>query len=115
MTDSPATPESEVSRAIDDVLAAEQAAENEISAAAATAENIRRTTSESAHRILATAERRIGAVHRKVAADLRAEIALLHETARADAADADAIELDDHHLEQLAAGAAAWLTTDADE
>lgn len=115
MTEKANVPDSEISRAIDEVLAAEKDAGRNIEAASAAAEEIRHDATESAQRILATANRRIGAIHRKVAADLHAEIAYLRACAHADAIQAPMTDLDAEQLDLLAAAVAEWLTTDADD
>jgi len=115
MTDKSTVPESEISRAIDEVLAAEKDAGQNIEAATAATEGIRHEATESAQRILATANRRIGAIHRKVAADLHAEITHLRASAHTEAERTPTIDLDAEQLDRLAAAAAEWLTTDADD
>jgi vacuolar-type H+-ATPase subunit H len=107
-------PEAEVSRAIDEVLAAEKSAGEAVDAAAAAAADRRHRATESAHRILARAEARIGAVHRKVTANLRAEIERLQREARDEAERAPRFDLDAGELDRLVAAAAEWLTTDGD-
>jgi len=115
MTDERTVPDSEISRAIDEVLAAEKDVGRTIEAATEAAEDIRREATESAHRILATANRRIGAIHRKIATDIQAEITLLHGSADAADDQEPPIDLDPGQLDRLAAAAAEWLTTDADD
>lgn len=109
------SPEALVSRAIDDVLAAEKDAGQKIEAAAAAAEDLRHEANESAHRILARAEGRIRALHGKVAEDIRREVARLRSAAPHGDGDGPAIELDATRIEQVAAALAEWMTTDADD
>lgn len=109
----PDSPEAEVSRAIDAVLAAERDAKSAVEAAAARAEDVRRETAADAHRILAAADRRIGGLHRKVADDLQRDIATLRREAADRDAAAPAEEREPEQLNRLAAAVAEWLTTDA--
>lgn len=113
-TKQPDSPEALVSRAIDDVLAAEKDAGRAIEEATATAQEMHREANESAHRILARAERRIRALHGQVAGETRREVERLNTAAAADARDAPAMELDTTQIERLAAALAEWLTSDAD-
>lgn len=113
MNEKSVSSESEISRAIDEVLAAEKDVGKAVEAATAAADSIRREATESSHRILATANRRIGAIHRKIAADIQEEVTRLRDADGTNTDQQSAIELDDEQLDQLAAAAAEWLTTDA--
>ena len=108
------SPEATVSRAIDAVLTAEKNAILAVKAAAEAAEDIRRQANEEAHRILKRADMRVGAVHRKTAADVRDRIANLGEGVQEDG-ELPEYDLDDEQLQAIAVAAATWLTTDADE
>ncbi|MBT8443834.1 MAG: hypothetical protein KJO13_03760 [Gammaproteobacteria bacterium] len=103
-----------VSRAIDDVLAAERDLKTAVADATAAATAIRQQAREDGHRILARAEERIGAIHAKVAAATQAEVDRLRQSARADAQDTSLPAVDSRQLQMLAAELAAWLTTDDD-
>ena len=106
--------EAEVSRAIDDVLAAEKDAADELESAAAAAQELRRQANEDVHRIMARADRRIGAVHRSVASAIRAQTAALEQPPHDDV-DSPDFDLDASRLQSLADAVAQWLTTDVDD
>lgn len=108
-------PEAEVSRAIDEVLAAEKQLASAVQTAAHDADTIRREATVAAQRVLERANRRIGAIHRKVAADIHRQVTELQAASVASADEAPGIDLDSAQLDRLAERAAEWLTTDADD
>ncbi|MFW2403517.1 MAG: hypothetical protein ACN4GT_02040 [Gammaproteobacteria bacterium] len=113
-TKKPESSETSVSRAIDDVLAAEQSVKTAVADATAAATALRQRASEDAHRILARADERIAAIHSNVAADTHAEIDRLRRSASANSEDTHLPAFDSQQLQMLATELAEWLTTDED-
>jgi hypothetical protein len=113
-TKRPETPEAAVSRAIDDVLAAEKSSAATIQDSITAAERLRQQTSEDSHRILARADRRIGAVHRAITHEIRTRIEAIGGEPRYDENE-HLTGLDATQLQSLADEIAEWLTTDADD
>lgn len=114
-TNKPESHEAAVSRAIDEVLAAERNAQTAIADATAAANTLRQQATEDSHHIMARAEARIGAIHRSVAADSQATIERLRQSSAADDHDTPLPEIDSQQMRELAVALAQWLTTDDDE
>lgn len=107
------SPEAEVSRAMEQVLAAERAVGEAVKAATLSAEEQKRQATEAAQRILERANRRISNAHLKVQVQLREEIARLQAEASLTVDNYPEISPDEEQLERLARAAAQWLTEDA--
>ena len=108
------SPEAMVSGAIDDVLAAEREAARSLEAATAAATDRRRRANEDAHRILTRADRRIGAIHRRIAEEIRTQTSGLAQASDPEE-ETPHRGPDDSQLQTLADAVAEWLTTDADD
>lgn len=106
------SPEAEVSRAMEQVLAAERAVGEAVEAATLSAEEKKRQATEAAQRILERADRRISSAHRRIQVVLREEIARLQAEASLTVDHYPELSPDEEQLARLARAAAQWLTAD---
>ena len=106
------SPEAEVSRAMEQVLAVEKAVGEAVKAMEASARAQRRAATEQAQRIVERAEQRMSAVHRETNIQLREEVSRLQAEARLTLDNYPDLQPSQQELERLAFEAAQWLTTD---
>jgi vacuolar-type H+-ATPase subunit H len=106
------SPEAEVSRAMEQVLAVERSVSEAVRAAEASAQAQRREAAEQAQRVIERAEQRLTKIHRDIDFLLREEIARLQAEASLTVDHYPELELSEQELERLAMDAAQWLTTD---
>ena len=107
------SPEAEVSRAMERVLAVERSTSVAINAAGQTADTERRAATEQAQRIIGRAESRIISCHRNVDVQLREEVTRLQAEASLIVDNYPDLKPNEQELERLAAEAAQWLASDA--
>ncbi len=106
------SPEAEVSRAMEKVLAVERSTSIAVRAAGESADTLRRAATEQAQRIILRAERRIITSHRNVDVQLREEIARIQAEASLTVDNYPDLQLSDEELDRLSREAAQWLTSD---
>ncbi len=106
------SPEAEVSRAMEKVLAVERSTSIAVRAAGESADTLRRAATEQAQRIILRAERRIITSHRNVDVQLREEIARIQAEASLTVDNYPDLQLSDEELDRLSREAAQWLTGD---
>lgn len=107
------SPEAEVSRAMEKVLAVERSTSTALKAAGQSAETQRKAATEQAQRIIGRAERRIINSHRNVDVQLREEIARIQAEASLTVDNYPDLQPSSEDLDRLAHEAAQWLTSDA--
>jgi len=112
MVDLGHSPEAEVSRAMEQVLAVEKAVGEAIKAMEISAQAQRRAATEQAQRIIERAEQRLSAVHREINIQLQEEVARLQTEARLTLDNYPDLQPSQQELERLAFDAAQWLATD---
>jgi len=106
------SPEAEVSRAMEKVLAVERSTSSAVRAAEESADTLRRAATEQAQRIILRTERRIITCHRNVDVQLREEIARIQAEASLTVDNYPDLQLSDEQLDRLSREAAQWLTSD---
>jgi len=107
------SPEAEVSRAMEKVLAVERSTDIAVKAAGQSAETVRRAATEQAQRIIGRTERRITTSHRNVDVQLREEIARIQAEASLTVDNYPDLQPSDEELDRLSRDAAQWLISDA--
>jgi vacuolar-type H+-ATPase subunit H len=105
------SPEAEVSRAMEQVLAVERSVSSTIREAEDSALAQRRAATEQAQRIIERVEQRLTKIHRDIDFLLREEIARLQAEASLTVDHYPDLEPPEEELQRLAMEAAAWLTS----
>ena len=112
MVDLGHSPEAEVSRAMEQVLAVEEAVGEAVKAMEISAQAQRRAATEQAQGIIERVEQRLSAVHRELNIQLQEEVARLQVEARLTLDNYPDLQPSHQELERLAFDAAQWLCTD---